>query len=235
MKRSGKIKIVVKVVKVTFISFGCIFFALLLLAFTSVPFYMYYHLGTAPNRMEKSFSPEHIIMLGGASMPSQGNLIRLFYTAEFAKSDVEIIILHPKDSLCKQAMEQELILKGVQPDRITFLTEGSNTHSQILQLKHEKPELLNRDLLVISSPEHVRRSVKCFNKLGFTSVHGQGAFEATVYFDISLKGKKIEGNEFVPLVESTNLRYTFWNYLKLEIDCFREYTALIYYKLKGWI
>jgi len=228
-------KIILKTLKIATISSGCIFFILLLLAFTSAPFYMYYHLGTDPNRMEESFAPEHIVMLGGAGMPSQGNLIRLFYTAGFAQSEAEVIILHPEDSLCQQAMTQELISKGVHPDKITFVTEGSNTHSQVLQLKHERPELLQQDLLVITSPEYVRRSVKCFRKLGFTSVHGKGAFEATVDFDLSLKGKRMEGNEYIPLVESTNLRYTFWNYLKLEIDCFREYTALVYYKFKGWI
>jgi hypothetical protein len=185
--------------------------------------------------MEKSFSPEHIVMLGGAGMPSQGNLIRLFYTAGYAQSNTEIIILHPQDSLCQSIMEHELIAKGINPEQITFITEGSNTHSQILQLKHQRPELLHQDLLVITSPEYLTRTVKCFRKLEFTSVYGTGAFEATVDFDLSLKDKKMEGNKLVPFVENTNLRYTFWNYLKLEIDCFREYTAIGYYKLKEWI
>jgi len=229
------VKPLLKTAKIASISCGCLFFILIVLAFTPAPFYMYYHLGTDPNPLKTSFSPQYVIMLGGAGMPSQGNLIRLFYTAGFARSGKEVIILHPKDSLCQAAMTEELILKGIKSDNITFVTEGSNTHSQILQLKHERHELLHQDLLVITSPEYLRRTVKCFNKLGFTAVAGQGAFEATVDFDLSLKGQKIEGREFIPVVENTNLRYTFWNYLKLEIDCFREYTALIYYWFKGWI
>jgi uncharacterized SAM-binding protein YcdF (DUF218 family) len=235
MKKNNLVQKILKIVKIICISGGCLFFILLILAFTPAPFYMYHHLGTSPNRMAASFYPEHIVMLGGAGMPSQSNLIRLYYTAGFAQSGAEVIILHPQDSLCQWTMAQELIAKGIDPDKITFVAEGSNTHSQILQLKHKRPELLHQDLLVITSPEYLTRTVKCFNKLGFTSVYGQGAFEATVDFDLSLKGKKIEGNERVPIIENTNLRYTFWNYLKLEIDCFREYVALGYYKFKGWI
>jgi len=229
------LQIIKKTIKIAAISGGCLFFVIVLLAFTPAPFYMYYHLGTDSKMMDKSFSPTHIVMLGGAGMPSQGNLIRLFYTAGFAQSDTEIIILHPKDSLCQQSMTQELTAKGIDTEKITFITEGSNTHSQILQLKYQRPELLHQDLLVITSPEYLTRTVKCFRKLGFTSIHGEGAFEATVDFDLSLKNKKTEGNKLIPLIESSNLRYTFWNYLKLEIDCFREYTAIGYYKLKGWI
>jgi len=235
MKKSNRVKKILKAIKIVSISAGCLFFTMLILAFTSAPFYMYYHLGTSPNPKAASFSPEHIVMLGGAGMPSQSNLIRLYYTAGFAQSGAEVLILHPQDSLCLQAMKQELVSKGIDSNKITFITEGSNTHSQILQLKHERPELLHQDLLVITSPEYITRSIKCFNKLGFTSVYGQGAFEATVDFDLSLKGKKVEGNEVIPVIESTNLRYTFWNYLKLEIDCFRECAALVYYKFKGWI
>ena len=224
-----------KTLKITAFTGGCLFFVMIVLAFTPAPFYMYYHLGTDSHRTEVAFSPEHIVMLGGAGMPSQGNLIRLYYTAGFAQPETEIIILHPKDSLCQAVMTQELTAKGITLENITFITEGSNTHSQILQLKHQRPELLQQDLLVITSPEYLTRTVKCFRKLGFTAVYGQGAFEATVDFDLSLKDKELEGNKLIPSVENTNLRYTFWNYLKLEIDCLREYAAIGYYKLKGWI
>ncbi|MDR2971907.1 MAG: YdcF family protein [Bacteroidales bacterium] len=233
-KKKSFFNTILQTLKVIFISGGCLLFLIIILALTPAPFYMYYHLGTDSNCLKNSFHPHYIVMLGGAGMPSQGNLMRLHYTAKYAQSNTEIVILHPKDSLCQKEMEKELIAKGIHSEKITFITEGSNTHSQILQLKNTKPELLHQSLLVITSPEYLKRTVKCFTKLGFTSVCGKGAFEATVDFDLSLLGKKLEGNEIVPLVESTNLRYTFWNYLKLEIDCFREYTALAYYKIKGW-
>jgi len=233
--KNNIIKAILKTLKIVSISGGCLFFIMFFLAFTPVPFYMYYHLGRDLNCGEEPFTPTHIVMLGGAGMPSQGNLIRLFYTAGYAQLYAEVIILHPQDTLCQREMKKELIFRGVHQDKITFITEGSNTHSQILQLKHARPELLHQNLLVITSPEYLTRTVKCFRKLGFTAICGKGAFEATVDFDLSLKREKMEGNKMIPLVESTTLRYTFWNYIKLEIDCFREYTAIVYYKFKGWI
>ena len=47
--------------------------------------------------------------------------------------------------------------------------------------------------------------------------------------------RKLGGNEAIPSIESVKMRYTFFNYLKLEITCAREYFALAYYKIKGWI
>lgn len=212
-----------------------ILFLLILLAFTPIPFYMHRALGTDSNTTEEIFTPEYIVMLGGAGMPSSSNLMRLFYTAEYARVfNSKIILIHPKDSICQYFMKRELEQKGIVSDSIVFITEGSNTHSQLIALRDQMPELQQKNLLVITAPEQLRRTIKCFNKSGFQQVRGCGAFEATVDFDLSLKDKKTEGNK-LPHVESPSLRYTFWNYLKLEIDCFREYTALFYYKIKGWV
>jgi hypothetical protein len=48
--------------------------------------------------------------------------------------------------------------------------------------------------------------------------------------------KKLGGKKFTPDVsENMGLRYNYWNYLKLEITCLREFAALCYYKVNGWI
>ena len=114
-------------------------------------------------------------------------------------------------------------------------TIGTNTRSQVLGLAENHPELLTAKIMVITSPEHLKRTVKCFNKAGFQEVRGVAAYEGTVDFDLSLRMQKLKGNKTIPNVESSKLRYTFWNYLKLEIDTYREYFALFYYKIKGWI
>ncbi len=236
MKKKQLKSNVLKILKIISVSMGCLFLILLLLALTPVPFYMHYSLGTDPNESEQAFSPDYIIMLGGAGMPSKDNLMRLFYTAEFAnKFHADVIVLHPEDSLCHTLMQRELISKGVDSNKITFIDRGTNTYLQLLHLKEQRPELINRSLLVVTSPEHLTRAIKCFNKTGFASVRGKATFEAVIDFDLSFKKEKLGGNKYVPSVESTSLRYTFWNYLKLEIDCFREYAALFYYKLKNWI
>lgn len=62
--------------------FGIIFIVFLILALTPAPFYMHYALGTDPNKSKADFTPEYILMLGG--MPSEDNLMRLYYVAEYA-------------------------------------------------------------------------------------------------------------------------------------------------------
>jgi uncharacterized SAM-binding protein YcdF (DUF218 family) len=104
-----------------------------------------------------------------------------------------------------------------------------------VELMNAYPELSEKELIVVTSPEHVRRTVKCLNKVGFRNTIGKAAYPATVDFDLSLKKQKLGGNEAIPSVESVKMRYTFFNYLKLEITCLREYCALAYYKIKGWI
>ena len=104
-----------------------------------------------------------------------------------------------------------------------------------MELKETHPQLIDKQLLVVTSPEHIRRTVKSLNKVGFINVVGVAAYPATVDFDLSLKKQKLGGNNAVPSVESVKMRYTFFNYLKLEITCIREYLALGYYRIKGWI
>lgn len=112
---------------------------------------------------------------------------------------------------------------------------GTNTRSQVLGLAEYFPELLATNIVVVTSPEHLKRTIKCFNKVGFEKVRSIAAHESHVDFCLSLQNQKLKGKESIPHVENTMLRYTFWNYLKLEIDTCREYFALFYYKIKGWI
>ena len=223
-----------RIIKITFFTLGALFFVMLVLAFTSVPFYAYYRLGQNPNKMEKPLQPQHIVMFGGAGMPSEDNLMRLYHTAALSKHfEAPVILVHPEDSLCQAEMTRLLRQDGV--DSILYMTEGANTRSQALGLMANYPELAEEPFIVITSPEHVRRTVKCLNKAGFQNVIGKAAYPATVDFDLSLKKRKLGGNEAIPSIESVKMRYTFFNYLKLEITCVREYFALAYYRIKGWI
>ena len=225
-----------KIIIWIFVSLGGIFALFLILALTPVPFYMHYNLGQDPNQdTTQVFEPQHVIMMGGAGMPSSGNLMRLYYAAGIAKFyDCPVTIVHPYDSLCHAKMDEFLNNQYV-TSMIFHDTIGTNTRSQVLGLAENHPELLSTKIMVITSPEHLRRTVKCFNKAGFQEVRGVAAFEGTVDFNLSLENQTLKGKESIPSVESTKLRYTFWNYLKLEIDVYREYFALLYYDIKGWI
>ena len=227
-----------KILNRFFVVLGGIFTTLLILALTSVPFYMHYNLGKDPNHefdTIQAFEPQHVIMMGGAGMPSPDNLMRLYFTAGIAMNyDCPITIVHPYDSICHVQMEQFLENQGVVSE-IFHDTIGTNTRSQVLGLAENFPELLDTKITVITSPEHLRRTIKCFNKAGFQEVRGVAAYEGTVDFELSLQNQILKGKELIPNVKNTKLRYTFWNYLKLEIDVYREYLALLYYKIKGWI
>ena len=223
-----------KTIIITFFCLGILFFVMLALAFTSAPFYAFYHLGQDPNENGKLLQPQRVVMFGGAGMPSEDNLMRLYHTAALARHfGLPVLLVHPEDSICQTEMTRLLRQGGV--NSIQYMTEGANTRSQALQLKDAYPELIEEPFIVVTSPEHVRRTVKCLNKAGFQNVIGKAAFPATVDFDLSLKKHKLGGNEAIPSVESVKMRYTFFNYMKLEITCVREYLALGYYKIKGWI
>ena len=218
---------------------GIIFSMLIFLALTPLPFYMHYNLGQDPNDPHDStdtFIPEKILMMGGAGMPSESNLMRLYYAAEYAKYyQIPVILVHPQDSICHVKMTEFLVNQGIEEDCIFHDTIGTNSRSQVLELRDVYPNLLQEQIFVITSPEHLTRTIKCFNKAGFENVRGISSYEATVDFDLSIKKQKLGGNRFIPDIGNTNIRYTFWNYLKLEITCFREYFAIFYYWLKGWI
>lgn len=227
-----------KIINRFFVVLGILFCLILILAVTPAPFYMHYNLGIDPNHeqyTDQTFEPQHVILLGGAGMPSASNLMRLYYTAGIAiQYKCPVTIVHPYDSLCHVNMRNYLVNQGV-TTTIIHDTIGTNTRSQVLGLADCFPELLTTNIIVITSPEHMKRTIKCFNKVGFQQVRGIAAYEGTVDFNLSLKNQTTQGNESIPYIESTNARYTFWNYLKLEIDTYREYIALIYYKVKDWI
>ena len=223
-----------KTIKAIIFTLGGLFLLMLVLAFTSVPFWAHYRLGQTPNGEIQLTHPQYVVMFGGAGMPSEDNLMRLYHTAALARHfEVPVVLVHPKDPICQAEMTRLLHQGGI--DSILYMTEGTNTRSQAVELMENYPELVQNQCIVVTSPEHVRRTVKCLNKVGFQNIIGKAAYPATVDFDLSLKKQKLGGNEAIPSVESVKMRYTFFNYLKLEITCIREYFALAYYRIKGWI
>ena len=218
---------------------GIFFLLCVVLALTEKPFWGYYWLGTSKTEMK--WKPEVIIVLGGGGMPSQSNLMRAWYTANAARSfpGAKVILSIPgdiSDSLSTpRLMKKELILRKVSAENISFENQGTNTRAQALNCT--KMISSNVPVLLVTSPEHMRRSVLCFRKAGFQKVNGLPAFENALEADLKFDDDKLGGNKtMVPDVgESINARYQLWNHLKYEILIAREITALAYYKLRGWI
>ena len=222
-----------------FLLIGIFFFVCLFLSFTEQPYWAYHWLGTSQS--ELTWKPHYIILLGGGGMPSQSNLMRSWYAEKAAKSfpESEIIVAMPgklNDSLSTpQLMKAELIMRGIATDRIHFEPKGTNTRSQALEC--QRIIKMQESILLVSSPEHMRRAVLAFRKVGFEKVNAIPAFENAAEADFSFSDDELGGNSvLIPDVgNKMNMRYQMWNHLKYEIIIAREMVALAYYKLRGWV
>ena len=218
---------------------GIFFLACIILALTEQPYWGYHWLGTS--KSELKWKPEFIVVLGGGGMPSQSNLMRGWYAGKAAESfpDATFLIAMPgeiSDSLsAPQIMKNELVLRGVKPGKIVFEYEATNTRGQALNCKNQIK--MQTPVLLITSPEHMRRAVLCFRKAGFEKVNALPAFENALEADLKFDDDKLGGNKtMMPDVgESINARYQLWNHLKYEILIARELVALGYYRLRGWV
>ena len=230
------IRFIVRILKFALFTCGCVFVMMLALSFTSLPFYWHRWLGESM-QTDTQIQPSHIVMLGGGGMPSESNLIRLYYCSQLANEfpGAKLVIAHPPDTSVANQMALFLVGCGVDVSRISFSHEGTNTRAQVLALS---TILQNKKstLALVTAPENMRRSVLTFNKVGYQKVLAVPAFENAMFLEMDYDFHKIGGRSYVPDVSSSDgLRYDFWNYLKLEIICIREAFALAYYKLNGWI
>jgi len=210
-------------------------FIMCLLAFTSLPYWARYSLGV--HKGKYNFKPGYIIMLGGNGMPSEDNLMRLYYTADIGTKYnlAKIILAHP-DSMIYGKMKKELIIKGIDSTRIFFETKGKNTRAEALNIAAVFPEAVNAKVVIVSSPEHIYRAFLVFRKAGFTNIGACPSFENDVSIDLTYDERKLGGRKHIPdIAKNISMRYNFWSYFKLEITCLREYMALGYYYIKGWI
>lgn len=208
------------------------------LAFTTLPYWGLHWLGTSGE--EEVCTPGVIIMLGGSGMPSESNLMRSWYTARAAVSfpEVPVVVVMPGDPAdagsTPALIRKELMIRGVDSSRIFFENEGTNTRSQALACA----AMLGRSfpVMLVTSPEHMRRSLLCFRKAGFEQVCGLPAFENAAEADFSFRDDDLGRNPvLVPDVgNNLQLRYQVWTHLRYEIMFTREMLALVYYRLRGW-
>jgi uncharacterized SAM-binding protein YcdF (DUF218 family) len=222
-----------------FLLAGGLFVVLLVLSFTDIPFKAYYWLGTHPAKLKHA--PDYIVVMGAGGMPGAEGLLRCYFTAQVAKEypEAKIIIALPtlkewfQQSHAK-AMMHEIALRGIDTTRFMFEIQGTNTHQQAVNAVGLCTNHRNASVLIVTSPEHMYRSVATFRKAGFGHVGGLSAFESA--FDPDLLTTDEERKQLV-LEPGRNLalRYNMWNYLKLEIVVLREALAISYYYIMGWI
>lgn len=235
-------KMLRKTLLVSLISVGTIAAVMIILAFTSAPFWAWYGLGTKEAGIHRP--PDYIVLMGGGGMPSESGLMRSWYTAEVARwfTRAKIIIALPGDTMNPKSsineMKSELVLRGVAPERIFLEDSGTNTRAQALNIfkRISQSAHLQQSILIVTSPEHLYRSVLTFRKAGFIKVDGLPAFEQAIESDITFKARRLGGSKMVPDIgDNITLRYQFWTQLHYEILVIREWLALGYYRISGWI
>lgn len=204
-----------------------------ILSFTSLPYWAYYGLAATDDQLE--VPPSTIVIMGGDGMPSPSGLMRLYNGTEKALQhpNAKVIIALPYNEFDStyqlSLMAHELVKEGVDTNRIVFAPNGFNTRSQALEIKELADTLA--PLLIVSSPEHMYRSIHSFRKVGFQIVGGSPSFEKPS----DEEKLKDETDKDETKVRNLALRYNMWSYMQYEIIVLREYTAISYYWIKGWI
>ena len=247
------------VAKYLLITLGILFTVQIILALTSAPFWIWYGMGTKYAKISRP--PDYIVVLGGGGMPSESGLMRCWYADKAARlfPDARIIIALPGNTADSTSsvigMRDELVIRGIAPERILFEDSGTNTRAQALnifsRISNIEQRILKSDrtvgqssvirhpssgILLITSPEHLSRAVLTFKKAGFLKVDGLPAFEEAIEADITFHGKRLGGRKWVPDVgENITVRYQFWTQMHYEMLVVREWLATGYYWVKGWI
>jgi uncharacterized SAM-binding protein YcdF (DUF218 family) len=220
---------------------GTVLLIAIVFSFTDIPFWAYYWLGTY--NAELTGDPDYLVLMGGGGMPSPDGLLQCFYTAKIAEEFPEsrIIIAIPADTARHEnspelLMKHELAIRGIDSTRILYEKTGYNTRSQAVNIKRMLGEevIHKAAIRIITSPDHMFRSVAAFRKAGFRYVGGRPSFEETINEEMLLR-KDATREQIKTEARKLNIRYNMWNYLKYEITVFREWCAIAYYKFKGWI
>ncbi|MCB0769368.1 MAG: YdcF family protein [Flavobacteriales bacterium] len=209
---------------------------LIVLAFTSIPFQAHRWLGMGGGVCTGPV--DAIVVLGGSGMPSGPELLRLHYGSELARDlpQAKVFLVHAEDTVTAALMVDELVMRGVDRERIELQLQGSNTREQAMAMAMDHSAWGGRTMALVTAPENMYRTLGAFRKVGFSGACGVPAFDQALFVDLEYSFKKIGGSRLVPDVsDDLDLRYTFWNYLKLEVTCLREYAAIAYYRLNGWM
>jgi uncharacterized SAM-binding protein YcdF (DUF218 family) len=219
--------IIIRILKYILITFGTACLILIILCFTSAPFWTLYGLATKNGGVHRP--PEYIVVLGGGGMPSESAFMRTWYAAKVANrfTRSKVIIALPGDTSDSQSsvnlMRDELILRGVERSRIMLEPLGTNTRAEAINIykRISNPEksgqatdqrtpnaefltskIVNRysifnSILIVTAPEHINRAVLTFKKAGFKRVDGLPAFENTLESDLTFNDRSLGGRRWL--------------------------------------
>lgn len=222
--------------------------------FTALPWRAYRRLAACPD--PSSRPPTHILVMGGSGIPGESGLMRTFYGAQAAGEhpDAEVWVAMPLEadaSAASRAYLAELRLRGVAAERLRILPQGRNTREQALRMAARLGSETNSAVvLVVSDPSHIRRTAASLRKAGVAHLAALPAHPLSIEDPLPWRAAELDSpscsapaescppaaRHLVPDIgASLRLRYNLWANLGYSHDCLREYTALLYYRLRGWI
>lgn len=232
---------------------------LVALQFTQVPWKAYSPLscdGGGDSDPADGWMPTHILVLGGSGVPGESGLMRLWYAADAAGRHPGVpvwIALPCADAASEGAADAyaaELRLRGIEAARCEARACGNNTREQAVALVRNLADggAGPWRVLLVTSPEHVRRACLAVRRAAKDAgagieVRGVAAVSLSVEDHAGEAGTQMP----VPQADETggsgtpaakipeSFRYSFWNHARYTLDAARECSALLYYRIRGWI
>jgi len=220
---------------------GLVFLSLLYIAGTNVPWNWYRWMAMSGDGAPPP--PDYIIMMGGGGIPSKSGLTRSWKAAEAATlyPSAGVIVALPLEANESTAygIEHELQIRGVEASRIQREPSGRNTREQAVEVykllqKNGNPSAYTIGL--VTSPEHMRRTWRSFERAGFTNVISMPSWSEAITADLRYDEAELGDRSLGGAVgQNVSLRYRYWDNLGILVDCTREVFALVYYRMLGWI
>lgn len=219
---------------------GLAWFCLLLLPLTPYPWRWYARLGQPD---VSSTEPEVIVMMGGGGIPSESGLMRSWKAAEAAAAfpAARVIVAMPAepDEVPPGAIERELIMRGVAPERLVREPRGRNTREQALEVVAMLGSSEGRRprIGLVTSPEHMMRTWLSFKRAGADELVAIPSWPEAIKADLRYQSSELGGPAAIgAAIGGSNLiKYKYFDNLGLMNRCVREIFALAYYRLMGWI
>ena len=206
--------------------------------FTPYPWRVLSWLGKDPAALKGD--PDGIVLLSGGGIPSESGLMRCYEAAAMAHRHPRafVVIAMPEEAdeqaSSTKKMFEEFEMRGVPRIRLKLEGRGRNTHEQAVNTFALLGAATNQPaLLIVTSPDHMRRALATFRKVGFTRVYGAAAWDVAVNADLRYDVDTLGLQNAVG--QNLVVRYQFWNNLMMEARIVREFFALAYYKVMGWI
>jgi uncharacterized SAM-binding protein YcdF (DUF218 family) len=213
--------------------------------FTNLPWRAYKNLSEIPS--PSLHAPTHILVMGGSGIPGESGLMRTFYGAWAARHhpEAEVLVAMPlgaDQSDASRAYLDELGLRGVPASRVRILPDGRNTREQAVRLAAYLGAQTNpATILIVSDPPHIRRTAACLRRVGILDLTALPAFPLSIEDPLLWRAADLDtvgpaALAAVPDIGSSlRLRYNLWANLRYTQDSLRETTALLYYRLRGWL